>query len=130
MKWIAIAILGFSLAAAGQTAKVIALSPEDAKMAQEIDKQVDAALKRRQDFYETVRMKYIGGNPAGVWGTICLTIPCAPAKHDYPAAKPGWETGFEFSDDWKYIVPIRFISLPYSNNGHMTFIPASGTITQ
>lgn len=134
MKWIAILVLGFSLAAAGQTAKVIALTPEDAKTAQELDQQVTTALKRQSDFREKLRLKYIGGAPAGVGLTFCLSSTgCAPTKHDWKDPKLGWENGFEFSDDWKYIVPITFRpSTSISGGGSfygcntLTTVPAVG----
>lgn len=99
-----------------QTAKVIALTPEDAKTAQDVDLQVNEALKRKSDFYEKVRLKYIGGYPAGRLNLICFSAGCEPSKHDGKDAIPGWESGFEFSDDWKYIVPLKFLYSPNLNN--------------
>lgn len=47
---------------AAQTAKVIALTPEDAKKALELHRAVERALANEADFKEKVRSKYLASN--------------------------------------------------------------------
>jgi hypothetical protein len=111
-----------SLTIHAQTAKVIALSPEDAAQAKSLYEQKAALEKKIADFQAKIDDKYtmvyhdyptsacIQLCPNGV----CPKTPCT----DFPKVSEedkkrahvrehefGWVGGFEFSDDYKFIVP-------------------------
>ena len=91
MKFVGIALLLCSITALGQTAKVIALSPEDAKEAKSLYAQ-QAEIEKRIDMFrlqisDTYLRNYEKKNPYVF------------------SPKPGWDAGFLFSEDFKYIVP-------------------------
>lgn len=69
----------------GQTAKVIALNPADAAKSRELHESAVKAQKAVDAFDVSVRAKYTNPNPNFVLS--------------------GWESGIEYSDDWKFIVP-------------------------
>jgi hypothetical protein len=128
-----IALLLYSLGAIGQDAKVIALTPEEARQAKFMQDQVDIAIKRQKDFYESLRHKYTQSMTMGCslfqaygvtnGGSIVVNgqgeihgvdkdgkpipppPPCKkePQYHD----KSGWGDGFRYSEDFKYIVPVQ-----------------------
>lgn len=97
-----------------QTAKVIALTPEDAKTAASLDEQQKQLEGKRAAFHAYIVLMYLDSQHAShvqcqaSWksGKSCQLIPTLK----------GWESGFEFSDDWKYIVPLKFLYSPKLNN--------------
>lgn len=145
-------ICGFvSVAAHAQSAKVIALSPADAKEAKDLYAQRDAINKRIDDLHQKVTDKYLsdekpgpGPSLTGYITTTCAMIlsingvqpPCPPETADAKKAredreakeklmhhlevKDDWRNGFEFSDDFKFVVP-KSISMPSNPSwyGHL-----------
>lgn len=76
----------------GQTAKVIQLSPEDAAQAKSLYAQKAEIEKKISSLVDGVHDKYLiisHHGPDGLYGIY----------------KDGWNNGFEFSDDYKFIVP-------------------------
>lgn len=124
------AILVFMVATISypQTAKVIALSPEDAAQAKSLYEQKAAIEKKIVDFQAKIDDKYtmvVHNYPT----SACITgmsvthkdgteenlyvPPCVPLKVTPEQEKAshvrehefGWQYGFEFSEDYKFIVP-------------------------
>ena len=88
MKWtIAIVLLSASMAAFGQTAKVIALTPEEAAHALSLDARAKALAAEQKTFELSLRSKYLAEPSLSV---------CKGCAVFY---KEGWRSGtFEFSD--------------------------------
>lgn len=106
MKWIAIAVLGFTLAAAGQTAKVIQLSPEEARQAKALRDQQDAIAKKIADFDQAIRIKYLTAPKDDEGHTQTYSL-----NGKWIWVKSGWGSGsFQYSEDFRFIVPS---SVPY-----------------
>jgi hypothetical protein len=112
-----------------QTAKVIQLNPEDAALAKSLHEQKEALDKKIADFDDGVRKHYLletkkEGNILTF--AFCSNGPC-------PTYKQGWSGGFEFSDDYKFIVPtplrpaITYNTCPSYVYGGNTIIPATAT---
>ena len=103
MKRIAVIITIFlAVPLTAQNAKVIQLSPEDAKQAKVLHDEQEAIAKKIVEFDQAVRTKY-------------LTAPKEQEGHTYTYnlngswvwVKDGWTTGlFEYSEDFKFIVPV------------------------
>lgn len=86
--------LALPFVAFGQTAKVIALSPADAAEAKSLYAQRDAIEKKIADLHVKIEHAYV--------------ILAQPPEHpDWVMNwKPGWGGGFQFSEDFKFIVPL------------------------
>jgi hypothetical protein len=82
-------VLGLCVAAFAQNAKVIALSPSDAAKSQQLHEAAIAAQKAVEDFDKEVDHKYTYDSSAAI----------------QPVHKKGWESGVEYSEDWRFIVP-------------------------
>jgi hypothetical protein len=85
----------------GQTAKVIALSPEDAAQAKALFTQKAEIEKKIKHLEDAVHDKYLitpHHGPSGLYGTY----------------KEGWSAGFDYSEDFKFIVPKVYV--PSSTN--------------
>lgn len=98
MKILPIILLALSLSASAQTAKVIQLSPEDSVTAKSLQDEQTALDKRVADFHDRIVKNYLlvpgAAKQSNIW-----------YGSSYPY-KPGWVTGlFEYSDDFKFIVP-------------------------
>lgn len=119
-KLIALLALMAATSCYAQTAKVIALSPEDVKTAKALDAEQHALDRRREAFNDHVRELYLAKESKQTSGL-----------YQY---KEGWPHGeFTFSEKFLYIVPsINEKSLPYWNGvacGTNTYaIPAVGTV--
>ena len=123
----------------GQTAKVIQLSPEDARQAKALDDAQNELTAKIAAFRETIKQKYLvtterkeaGDCYAGVFmtnatsgflvlgdGTINWSSkpekPQAPPKPE-PYYRRGWRCGeYQYSDDFKFIVPVP--ASPYTSS--------------
>ena len=123
MKTIAILAVGIAvcLASHAQTAKVIALSDADAAKVKSLYDQRADIDKQINDMHEQIRVKY----------TIRAThFSCGSAIQTHESAKfcslqtniygtgtaqetiDGWWVGFEYSDDFKFIVPTTYKPTP------------------
>jgi hypothetical protein len=122
MKFIVAILLIAALPVLGQTAKVVQLSPEDATKAKQLYDAQLAAEKAYADFQVDIGNRYV--SHAVTWPTtacavICPDGDCSKAQLCTPP-KPtpeqeknshgflfndGWTYGFEFSADFKFIVP-------------------------
>lgn len=127
------AVLTASLHA--QSAKVIALSPADAAQAKQLREQLDVATKRLGDFTESIRAKYLTAAKEDEGHTqthgFSFSFGGKETTHGY-WVKPGWgDGGFEFSDDFKYIVPQKTLQITGGSSlGCGNWIsPAGGTFT-
>ena len=126
----------------GQTAKVIQLSPEDARQAKALDDAQNELTAKIAAFRETIKQKYLvttdkkeaGDCYAGQFmvsyvtdGSLVLgddgTISSAtkPAEKPQTPPKPapyyrlGWRCGeYQYSDDFKFIVPVP--ASPYTSS--------------
>jgi hypothetical protein len=126
--------LALPLIGAGQTAKVIPLSAEDTTRIVKAQAAVDAAQKALQAVQDEIRVKYTettdrakGGDKAtsgtltglsstraNCWSNVtssgvseiagCQTPP-KPAPVRYYLR--GWEYGVEYSEDFRFIVPVK-----------------------
>jgi hypothetical protein len=103
MKLLVLALALSSAFAFGQTAKVIALSPSDAREAKQLEQAVSDSIKAREDFRETIVKKYLITEFVKQTGLAVF--------------KDGWTYGdFEFSDDFLFIVPNSTLSYYKSNS--------------
>ncbi len=113
MKSLVVVLLlaGFSLSALGQTAKVIQLSPEDAAQAKSLYAQQAAIQKKIDALNDKITTQYTseavpeGNCIATAYGSWVFSGPCSGMGAPTSSVKPGWENGFEFSEDFKFIVP-------------------------
>jgi hypothetical protein len=123
MKRIIVVTVTLLLGAAGlwaQTAKVVQLSPQDAEKARQLYDAAQAAQKAYEDFRTEVAHKYIdyvsatNGDSLVMCGTFTPggLYQAAPCPGDKPSdvvktfmPQASWENGFDFSADFKYIVP-------------------------
>jgi hypothetical protein len=117
-------VLLSTISAHSQTAKVIQLSASDAAQAKYLHDQAVAALKRESEFTESLREKYLKATTSDEGQNHTQTRGYAFATESSPAhegywIKYGWGDGsFEYSEDFKFIVPIV---KPYTQ-------PSNGTI--
>jgi hypothetical protein len=109
MKIIAILGLSISLTVSAQTAKVVQLSPLDAEKARSLYEQRDRIDKEISDLEVQIGHQYISNMEPR---TGCVnynqdldSVPCEKPKGKTFTLQPGWESGFEFSDNFKFIVP-------------------------
>lgn len=104
MKWIAIAILGCSVAIGAQTAKVIQLSPEEARQAKSLRDQQDAIAKKIAEFDQTIRDKYLKAAKEEEGHTATYSL-----NGKWIWIKSGWGNGsFQYSEDFRFIVPVPY----------------------
>jgi hypothetical protein len=112
LKIIFVGVLGLGTLNA-QTAKVIALSPEDAELAKSLYNQKTALEKKIADFQDGIKKHYLVEVDKTSSGYCWLGKPC-------PSYRDGWGFGeFEFSEDFKFIVPKSVPPAPilYNYNG-------------
>lgn len=106
---IALALLALSLAAQAQTAKVIELSPDDAAKAKSLYEQKESIDKQIGELEKSVTVKYLA-NKDHRGGCTSLS------SWSEPVCVSGvWGVGFEYSDDFKFIVPKIVTPLPAYN---------------
>lgn len=87
-----------TLPAFSQTAKVIALSSDDAKTAKSLHEQQEELTKKQEQFNQMVRERYLMAPRRVSKGP--------PNYFNYSEYKDGWSSGqFELSDDFLFIVP-------------------------
>ena len=91
-----IALLLLAGVATAQTAKVVALSPADAKEAADLHAQKAAIEAKMWSLESRIRRKLYPP-----WAT------CIPGQTCFPmySLPPPWSCGFEYSEDFKYVVP-------------------------
>lgn len=83
-------------AAPAQTAKVVALTPQETKEAAALHKQLDDLQKKILEYDVKLAAKYL-------ITTDTKDAVCPVANGTY--LKKGWEKTFIYSEDYKYIVP-------------------------
>ena len=118
MRVIGLLALAVTCSAMAQNAKVVKLTDADAAEAKRVYAAQEAANKAVADFQEHIKEAYVGKisiiMPSFAWVTICpQSGPCDPQKKVSPSVpkpenyqfKDDWIGGFEFSDDFRYIVP-------------------------
>jgi opacity protein-like surface antigen len=98
----------FSLA---QSAVVVQLDDFDSSQARKLYDDFQHAEKKWNDFQEYIDHKY-ASNEYDAYNTFCTdgTMNCHPAdeqKHKAYSRKPQWVYGFEFTEDMKFLVPLR-----------------------
>jgi hypothetical protein len=121
MKIVAVLAFIFLVASAGaQNAKVVALDAQDAAKAKELEQKVTDALKARADFNNQIEKKYLQ----------------AAAGEDYLIIegqfhlKHGWEGGFEYSENFQFIVPVvRMIPTAGGGSGCLYVTPVTGGLS-
>jgi hypothetical protein len=133
MKWIGtlfVVLFALSLPAYAQTAKVIALSSADAATAKQLHDDRVAAEKRESDFRVKIQKTYLvePQNPSPKGGIFSVYSACTSNI----LYRTGWGCGkFEFSDDFKFVVPKtsapQGIILGGGNNGCCTSYGSNGT---
>lgn len=135
MKWIAIAVLGFSLAASGQNAKVIQLSPADAAEAKSLYAQREALDKKIEALREKIQKRELWVNQFTSRTGEHYYTSCG-AETSECSWLLGWPEGkFLYSEDFRFIVPnapspagILNCGLGCGSNW-ITTTPAIGTLT-
>lgn len=101
-----------------QTAKVIVLSPADAAEAKRLYAEKANVEKKIAELQARIRDAYIGvpviqeGNPKRY---VCpkdsdSTVIWGPTGGPVRCERNGWNYGFEYSDDFKYIVPVPLVT--------------------
>lgn len=115
-------LLAMGFVVSAQTAKVIALSPEDAAQVKSLYEQKAAIEKQLADLQKKIADKYTmvyHDYPTSAClqicpNGVCPNTPCTDfpkvTEEEKKAAHVrerafGWEGGFEFSEDYKFIVP-------------------------
>lgn len=146
MKYLLLSAVFLAATLHAQTAKVIQLSPEDAAQAKSLHEQKEALDKKIADLQQKIHDNYLSVE-VQYPTTACIAfnraetcIPRKPTPAEEKAArglgpKKGWESGkFEYSDDFKFIVPAPLtfstgtaITCGPSWIGGTTLIPATGT---
>lgn len=117
----AVIALSIATTVSAQTAKVVALSPEDAAQAKALYDAQQKANKQLDDFRQAITNKYamedreeghLTGVVCGEWtkdgllqATPCKEPKTPPKKVMRRVLKEGWFYGFAFSEDFKFIVP-------------------------
>jgi hypothetical protein len=104
----ALALLAAAGAAAlAQTASVVELTPDDAAVAKRLYDQQAAITKQIADLQVKIRNKY-------------LIQPCQTARPsvEFCASSSTWFNGFEYSTDFKFIVPKPLPTYPTTTCGY------------
>jgi hypothetical protein len=118
-KSISVVILAVMFSAVGfaQSAKVIQVDESDVAKAKQLDDAVAAAESARREFREHIKQKYLqvkteSKDASCVTGWVVSSsggISSTPQTFDsakLTCAREGWYFGFEFSSDYKFIVPV------------------------
>ena len=102
-------MVGYALKAVGQTAKVIQLTPDEAKQAKALYDEQQALAKRQQEFDAAISHKYTE-TPS--------TLSVFSKPWTTYSTNSGWENGFVYSENFKFIVPKPYVSQirSYPNN--------------
>jgi hypothetical protein len=98
---IVVAMLLYTAGIIGQTAKVIALSPQDAAEAKALNDAQKALDARKAKFQDHITSQYLQ-DPRSDEG--CEVTAGGPPYRPCATLR-GWASGFIFSEDFKYIVP-------------------------
>jgi hypothetical protein len=109
------ALLMGALSLNAQSAKVIQLSPEDAKQAKQLHDASEAAAKKESEFQDVIRERYLKASKEEEGHTqtygYLFTFQGKEKSHGY-WVKSGWGNGtFEFSEDFRFIVPVAGIGV-------------------
>jgi outer membrane murein-binding lipoprotein Lpp len=95
-----LAVILVSVAGFAQTAKVIQLNPDDAGRARDLYAEQKRIEQDIADLQKKIKKEYLTKSKKSDWtgGSVCYG--------DTGQIAPGWGCGeFEFSDDYKFIVP-------------------------
>lgn len=107
---------------AAQNAKVVQLSPEHAAQAKALHDKEVALQKEKDDFTRMIQNKYLSeqredSQYIGSGSFVCVNsdskiVSCDPGKSEPPPKKVfrlviqhGWEQGFEYDENFRFIVP-------------------------
>lgn len=114
VKSLAVIIL-VAVSTQAQTAKVVALRPEDAAQAKSLDDQQKALDRAKDRFRKHIARDYLTDAETAkekkgreAW-SLWLDTERGKAERPHPPRtwKDGWDNGFIFSDDFKYVVPAQ-----------------------
>jgi hypothetical protein len=110
----------------GQTAKVIQLSPEDAKQAKSLDDEQKALTAKTEAFMASIRKTYLQIKKTDdLFVTGCTS---SLKREDIKCYKNGWNFGdFEYSEDFKSIVPVNRPNGPMYPDGTILIGVQAGT---
>lgn len=104
-----------------QTANVIELSPNDSVRVQKAWDDLQKAQAKWKDVNDQIDMQYVEIPYDGTLGSLVITF--ESLRNGYHP-RPGFSNGFEFSTDFKYIVPKLTVDpkspIQYSNGGVVT----------
>ena len=117
-----ILFLALSLPCVAQTAKVLQLTPDEAKQAKTLYDQQAALEKQIADFHDAITKKYL--HEKNVAGYDPKTF--AGWLYTEGQSKPGWFNGFEYSEDFQFIVPKSYTPSVITCDGYYTATPAIG----
>ena len=99
MKTLIVSLI-LTLSALAQTAKVVTLKQEEAAKARQLHEAAAAAQKASDDFDAQIAQTYTQSKAEGI-------VTWSP-NGSHTAAyinRDGWDYGFEYSEDFKFIVP-------------------------
>jgi hypothetical protein len=110
MRILLVSLLLTTMWASAQTAKYITLQPQDAENMKAIDKAIADKQEERSKYLVIIKNRYtvldkcpLGHNCTYADSIITLGGTSIDYRRYYV---PGWENGFEFSEDYKLIVPV------------------------
>lgn len=131
MKRITLAVLLCgSMASMAQTVKVIELSPEDTRHIIEIDKSIATLQKLREDYLTHIRMTYIAERYGkGNDGCAAQSVDPIDGKKKCAGLSKEWWNGFEFSEDFRFIVPGRQAEFVTGGSWFKNCVMPTGSIT-
>jgi hypothetical protein len=121
-----------SLSVKAQTAKVIELTPDESKEDVALVQERKALDEKQQNFQYDVALHHKIALEYPTTASICIlpsgALSCdggPPPKTDHRNIeyKTGWEAGYEFSEDYKYIVPKNAPLSPNFWNGNNLLTP-------
>lgn len=141
MKLTILSVLFLAASLHAQTAKVIPLSPEDAALAKSLADQKAAIVQKMDELQKKITDKYLMEEKPGA-ATFGYVITCGissnglctptqtpPAKkgEHHSELKSGW-WNFEYSEDFKYIVP-RTVTSTITPCTNWTNLTPAGSIS-
>lgn len=105
-KLFTVILLASSFSAFGQTAQVIQLSPQDTAKAKLLYDAKQNALENEQIFMYEIRNKYLVHQGERITRDVTDkgAVVWTGSEQDY--VLPEWLNGFEYSADFKFIVPV------------------------
>jgi hypothetical protein len=114
------AVLLFAVGAIAQDAKVVALSADEAAQAQALYARKAEIEKQISDLYDELDKKYIQSSHVYSSKYQIVLSGCkkiSETQQVCTGSRAGWDWGFVYSEDFKYIVPKpRPPAIPVYNN--------------